>query len=169
VRSLIVAIALLLLVVPPVSAGPPLYTIHLDTGIYYPPQGTLTVVWTNPFGIPLKIPRVSIWGGVTIGANMDFSASLYISGPDKWLYSVGDAMNVPGWAPLAYMSFDRYGPSNGQNYEKIVDWGQFGLTLDPGQSVILQANCVDHGPNTVFGWPGTNDNCQAQAYIWFSW
>lgn len=162
-------LALLLLLAPVAALADPEYVIHLDSGIYFPPQGTVTITWTSPATIPMKIQRVSIWGGITIGANMDFAAALYLTGPDKWLFSVGDAMQAPGWAPLAYLAFDRYGPSNGQNYEKTVDWGGFNLTIAPGQQLILQANCVDHGPNTVFGWPGTQDNCQAQAYIWMSW
>lgn len=159
---------LLALLVTPALAAPE-YAVHIDTGIYFPPQGTVTVTWTNPFGIPLKVQRVSIWGGVTIGANMDFAASLYLTGPDRWMVNVGANPMSAQLAPLAYMAFDRYGASNGQNYEKTVDWNQFDLTVGAGESLILQANCVDHGPNPVFGWPGTNDNCQAQAYIWLSW
>lgn len=148
-----------------------MYVIRLDTGQFYQASGTVTIPWANPNpSTPLTIQRTLLWGGISIGANMDFSTALYITGADMAFYGVGaSAPAVPGWMPLDVLSFDRYGPSNGQPYQHWWDWKESGVQLGPGERLLLQANCVNHGGvNPVFNTPAAADNCHAQAYIWMT-
>lgn len=148
-------------------------TIRLDTGQFWQANGTVQREWVNgPYAsgqtpVTFKILRVSLWGGMSIGANMDFSAAAYVTG-QGWFYQDQGASE---WTPLAYMSLDRYGISNGQPYQSEWDWSHIDsenpLVILPNQRVILQANCVQHGgTNPVFGTPAANDNAHAQMYIW---
>lgn len=144
-----------------------MYVYHLDTGQFWQADGTVQREWTNPWPNPVTIQRVSLWGGLSIGAIMDFAAALYVTGPGNYLERDNGSVEV-NLMPLAYMALDRYGPSNGQNYQIDKDWEQYGVLVHPGQKLILQANCVQHNPSTnpVIGGPGSGDNAHAQAYIW---
>lgn len=145
-----------------------MYVVHLDSGIFYQASGVVDIRYTNPATYDLQIIKTLIWGGVSIGAVMDMTAELYLTGPENNLVSVGDTMNATGWMPLDYLAFDRYGASNGQPYQHWWDWRECNVNLHPGQQLALQASCVQHGTGTnpVMGTPYANDNCQAQAYIW---
>ena len=149
-----------------------MFALSLDTGQFYQHQGTVIVEWANVYGSPaLKIERVSLWGGLSIGATMDFATALYVTNPNTAFWRIGGgAPHVPGWMPLEWMAIDRYGASNGQNYQKEKDWSQYNITVEPGEKLILHANCVQHNPGTnpVMGTPASGDNAHAQAYIWMS-
>ncbi len=142
--------------------------VRLDTGQFYQADGTITKTWASDQSVPLKIAKVLLWGGISIGAIMDFSATLYATGQGAFIVTPG--VQVVNWMPLAVASVDRYGTSNGQPYLWWVDWAAQGLMLAPGQQLILQANCVNHNPGTnpVIGTPGPADNCHAQAYVWLT-
>lgn len=152
-----------------------MYCVHLDTGQFYQANGTVNVSWVNPVAWvwPLKVLRVSLWGGLSIGSIMDFSAALYLTGPGYNLerVSLAGLPSSPGLIPLAYLSFDRYGVSNGQNYQVEKDWKDYNILIQPGQQLLLQANCVQHNPGTnpVIGGPAPADNAHAQAYIWMDY
>lgn len=161
-----------------------MYLVHLDTGQFWEANGTITRTWTNPSSQPMLIHRTSLWGGMSIGANMDFAAALYITGNGHYMAYVGPSPIADSyWMVLNYMALDRYGESNGQNYQQETDWttlkdgaGNFKpLWLEPGQQLILQGNCDQHGGeagsswlNKVFVTPASNDNGHAQARIWMS-
>lgn len=144
--------------------------LNLDTGQFYPASGTVSVNWANgPYPAPAtpityQVLRVSLWGGLSIGANMDFAAALYVSGNGTF-YRVNKDSGP--WMPLAYTAFDRYGTSDGQSYQQEWDWDSYGIIVNPNDQIMLQANCVNHGvTNPVFGTPASADNAQAQAYVW---
>jgi hypothetical protein len=138
--------------------------IHLNTGLFYTRDGTITMTWVNDRGAPQKVRRVLLWGGMTIGSVMDFAESLYVTG-------VGNMVDVEerevDWFPLAISAPDRYGSSNGQPYERWIDWDEYDIVIQPGQKLILQAWCADHAGNMVFpqSTQGMNQG-HAQAWIW---
>lgn len=148
-----------------------MFALSLDTGQFYQHQGTVSVEWTNAAAWPYHIERVSLWGGLSIGATMDFACALYVTNPNTGFWRVGPgATHAPGWLPLAWLALDRYGTSNGQNYQQDKDWDHYGLFVDPGEKLILHGNCFQHNPgaNPVMGTPASADNAHAQAYIWMT-
>ena len=148
-----------------------MYVVALDTGQFWQADGTKHVEWANPNSTyTITVHQTMLWGGMSIGANMDFAAALYLTGPEHNLHRVwpGGVTDSPTLLPLEILSLDRYGESNGQNYQHTSTWA--GMTLQPGYRLILQANCVQHGvgANPVMGTPYANDNAHAQAYIWMT-